>query len=165
MAVTATFQFLFNASETLAGLLATVADPTIKHDIGSAKTTIDSGTAASPVTKAWSDEVQLSGGTISLDLQALVGFLADAVDLTGLKIQGFHIKADVDNSAVIVIKDGASNGYELFGAASGQVTLPANGEVMFFSPEGLDDVAAADSEIDVTSSDVDAKFKITIIAG
>ena len=79
MAVTATFNFLFNSSEGLVGALATVADPTVKHDIGSAKATIDSGTAASPVTKAWSDEVQLSGGTVTLDLENLVGFLAGGV--------------------------------------------------------------------------------------
>lgn len=67
----------------------------------------------------------LSGASGTLDLTAipLARDVGQNTDLTGKKLVALLIKAPTGNTGPITIADGATNGYLLFGDASGQVTL------------------------------------------
>jgi hypothetical protein len=113
------------------------------------------GAATTPVgTKIAFFELALSGGAASIDLTALP-HNGGTVDGTGLKVQAALFRNPAANAAMTV-KDGASNGYNIFGDSSGQVTIPGHATkasaVMLFFPEGLPDVAAGAKTIDVTGT-------------
>lgn len=165
MATTATFEIKGVASETLDLSLDNVTDPDVQHaNFGNGPLSL--GASSTPVvTEVYSDQLALTAGTVTIDLTALPRGNLPNLDLTGLKVQAIKFFAASANTAAITIADGATNGYNVLGDASGQVTLGAGGEVGFFCSEFLDDVATADATIDVTSSDVDAIFDVLILAG
>jgi hypothetical protein len=118
------------------------------------------------VSEVWNDQIQLSAGTVSFDLTALTNGNLAATDLTGLKVQGFHIKAASANTADILVAGAAATPYELLGtAAANEVELGPGDQIMRWSPESLADVSASVKDVTVTSSDVDAIFDILILAG
>ena len=162
-AVSAAYALALKVAETLGLALDHATDVDAEHDFAISGTL--NGTSTPPATKAFSDEGQLSGGTKTIDLTALVGALAASVDFTGLKVQLVKIRADSANTSTITVKDGATNGYNLFGDASGQITLGAKDAALLFFNDSLPDVAAGAKDIDITSSDVDAKYDIIIVAG
>ena len=167
--VSATLQMFLQAVETLDLDEDQATDPSITHRIsGSGYTSqLAINAATTPVaSKVWSDEVAMTDGDESIDLTALAREVLPTVDMAGLKIQAFMIVADSANTAAIVIKPHATNGYNLFGDADGQVTLFAGGAIMGYMPEDLPDVANGSADIiQITSSDLDAKFKIILVAG
>jgi len=118
-----------------------------------------------PATKAWSDQRSLSSGTDSLDLTALVHTNLNNVDFTGLKVQLLKLKAAAANTAAIVFADASSNGYSLFGDASGQITLPAKAQALFYFGDTLADVSSTVKALTITSTDLDATYDILIVAG
>lgn len=124
-----------------------------------------SPTSTVPATKAWKDQGALTAGAATIDLTALARDNLPTIDMTGLKVQLVHIVNASTNSAALTVVDGASNGYNLFGDASGQVTIPVGGQLLWFGNENLDAVATADAEIDLSSSDTDATYDILIVAG
>ncbi len=163
MSTSAPYDFRCEATETIELSGDNFDDPTIKHDFAVSGTLNASSTP--PATKSWSDQRTLSGGTDTLDLEALVQAGLSNINMTGLKVQLIKIFAASANTAVLVVKDGTTNGYNIFGDASGQVSIPAGGTVMLFGNDGLQDIAASDSEIDITSTDADAIYDILIVAG
>lgn len=141
-------------------------DPDIVEEFGQTQAnTLDANTTPA-VTKSWSDQVSLTAGTVTLDLTALSrGTNMSTVNMNGLKVQLVKIKAKSTNTQTITIADAASNGYNLFGDASGQVTLDASGEIMQYTPELLANISSTAKDITITSNDVDAIFDIQIVAG
>lgn len=99
-------------------------------------------------------EVTLSGGAASINLAALPHNGA-TIDGTGKKVQAAIFRNPAGNNPM-TITDGASNGYNIFGDASGQVTIPGHASkpsaVAIFFPEGLQDIAAGDRTIDVAGT-------------
>lgn len=140
-----------------------VINPELKRETATAGTLdADSGV---PATKTWFDDVELSAGTLTLDLTALTRTNLPTVDLTGLKVQFIKVKADSTNTAGVIVADHATTGYLIFGDASGQVTLLAGMEVLLLGNDQLADVSASVKQLLITSSDPDAKFAIEIVAG
>ena len=115
------------------------------HEVSGTSTSLSPGSTI-PATKVFKDEVSLIAAAATLDLTALVRANLPDVDGTGLKLPAF-IFQNTSTSGTLTIAKGASNGYSLFGNASGEVTLPAANSttkmpfVMMYVPEGLADVA------------------------
>lgn len=164
MSVSLKYNFRVDLDETPDLALDLVTNPTIEHRIAAASGTLDA-TSTVPLTKGWSDQRQLSTGTDTIDLAALVRANMPNVDMSGLKIQMVKIVAATANTAGIVFADGSSNGYNIFGDGSGQVTVLAGMQLVWFGNDKLDDVGGSDKVIDVTSSDADAIYEIIIAGG
>ena len=162
--VQAKYQTKLDMEETISLGEEQVTDPVVRHTIANDSGTLDSTTGV-PVTKIWSDEAQLSGGTLTLDLTALARPRLADVDFTGLKVQIMKIVAHTANTAVIIVKPAASNGYFLFGDTDAQWTGGALDEVLQKTNDSLPDVGASAKDITITSSDADAKFHIELAAG
>ena len=69
------------------------------------------------------------------------------------------------NTDPITVKPAAANGYNLFGDASGQVTLGPGDVLAVKYNDTLPDVAAGAKDITITSADAVAKYKIILGAG
>lgn len=168
-AVEARYHPRLEVRETLGLSLDSAADPDIIHETTPGEGTLTASSTV-PATKAWSDQGQLTAGTVTLDLTSLSnGSTLAATNMTGLKVQLVKITnapaTGTANTSTLTIADGASNGYTLFGDASGQVTLPVGGWVLLGGNEGLPDVASNAKNITLTSSDTDADYQILIVAG
>jgi hypothetical protein len=85
--------------------------------------------------------------------------ITDTVDLTGKKLVGLIAYADPDNNASgVLIKSGATNGYDLFGnAAYGVVLYPGMSLDLFQlgAAAGEPAVGASDKTIDLTGTAAD----------
>ncbi len=117
------------------------------------------------VSKSWWDDGTLTAGAATIDLTALVRANLPNVDMTGLKVQLFKFIATSTNTAGIRIKVGASNAYNIFGDANGEITLLPGGVHFQYIPEQLPDVASGAKDIDLSSSDTDAGYAVEIVAG
>ena len=164
MAVTAIYELKLDVGETMALGLDNVSDLQHKHQISGGSGKLDANSTV-PATKAWSDNRQLAAGSDSIDLNALPFGNLPNVDLTGVKVQLVKIKADAANTAAIKFKVGAANGYNIFGSATGEKSLPKGAQSIEFWNDQLPDVGAAAKNIDITSSDADAKYDIELVAG
>ena len=162
--VAAKYQLKLDVDETIVLGEELVADPPVKHTIAGDNGTLDTSSGI-PVTKVWSDTVQLTAGTVTLDLTALVRPNLANIDFTGLKVQLVKIKADTANTAVIIVKPAVSNGYFLLGDTDAQWTGAALDQLLQQTNDTLPDVAGGAKDITITSSDADAKFDIILAAG
>ena len=162
----AAYDLKLTVTETIDVGLDLASNKEHQHKITSpaASGTLTSSTTV-PVTKTFSDTFTLSSGSSTLDLTALVRDNLPNVDMTGLKVQLFKVACPSTNTAAVVVADGSSNGYEVYGDANGQVTVHQGGQDLRFVPDKLDDVAAADKTIDFTSADTDATVSVIICAG
>ena len=164
MAVSVQYNGLLNVQETIAlseDLVGT--DPTVVEEIDTYGTLTASTTV--PVTKAWGDERTLSSGTDTFDLTALVNAAHDNIDMTGLKVQFIKVLALSTNTEAITVEPGDADPYEIFGSAAGKVDLVAGAWTLCYFADGNEDVASDAKNIKVTSSDVDAKYQVQIVAG
>lgn len=124
--------------------------------------TVQSDDADMPVTKDWSDDDRtLAGASETLDLASL----PDGQNWTGLKVQIIQIKAHDDNNASgLTFGTGGTNGYNIFGHASGIHTLYPGDELHIKCKDNLQDVGASDKTIDVAGTAGD-KYDIQLVAG
>ena len=131
-----------------------------------------SATTAPPVSGVWGDDITIGGGgTGTLDLSALTGAtiatgaaMPDA-DFTGKKLQIIAIECPVTNTAAVSFDVGAAQGYEFMGSATDFVTIGPGCSFMMSFNDNLADISASLKSIDVTSTDIDAWFNITLVAG
>lgn len=114
-----------------------------------------------PVTKVAEFLLTLSTGAATINLASLTGTNGATVDLTGLKVQFFRVKNLGANNMVFV--PGASNGIDLWGAASSNTIFPGAVAMWFFN-DASPDVASGDRTIDVTGTGAQTA-EITIVAG
>ncbi len=164
MSVEVTYNPTLKVVETLTLSIDKADDPTQTIEITGNGATLNA-TSTVPATKVWSDQRSLTAGTDSIDLTNLTNGNLPAVDMTGLKVQVVKIVSASANTDTITVVDGATNGYNLFGDASGQVTLMVGGHVLWFGNENLADVSSSVKTIDFSSSDTDATYDIIIVAG
>lgn len=129
-----------------------------------AQATLSASTTV-PASRVYSLTLNLVAGTQTIDLTALTNLAGAALDFTGLKVQLVMVKAASSNTAAVVFTDHAINGYNIFGAADGSVTIHPGGFVLYGGNDQLDDVAAADKQIVATSGDADAVAQIVLVAG
>lgn len=172
MAATATLNFGFSVVETLESLGDLVSgNASGTHAVTEDTShTLDSGSTPA-ITQVWSDSFTLSSGTATIDLTALSRTAQSDLNLStgSLKIQAFILAVPSTNTGSVTITDGATNGYNLFGDASGQITIGASGQAglaMFYLPEQLPEVANGSADtIDFSSGDADATVEIVLVAG
>ena len=135
--------------ETNAGS-ATAAHRTVTHDQFNTSKTLSAGSTP-PVTRVAAFTQALTDGAATIDLAALVGTNGVAVDGTGLKVQVLKVKNLGANALTIV--PGASNGYNLAGAAS-KIILGANDEALLLFNDTQPDVASGARTLDLTGTGV-----------
>lgn len=164
MSVEASYNLYLRIVETLALGEDLAANPSQVVTPGDIKGTLTASTTV-PATEGWPDTRSLAAGADSIDLTALARGTLPTIDLTGLKVQLVIIRAAAANTAGILFKQGASNPYLLFGAASDQHTLlPGTAYYMYWADK-LADVAAGAKEVDMTSTDLDAIYSMILVAG
>ena len=164
MAVSAAYDLKLAVTETPSFGLDYATDRDLLHRFVSTGTLTGSTTV--PVTKVAALAVQLSSGAATIDLTSVThGSELNAVDMSGLKVQLMKVRARSTNSSTVIIVDGATNGYLIFGDSSGQITLSAGMEALFFFNESLADVSASVKTIDISGSDQDAYIDFIIVAG
>lgn len=165
MAVTARIAGDFlTADETLTLGLDLATDPTFPHKFGNTKLTLNASSTPA-VSKVFSDTVSLSSGTVTLDLTSLAGPNSTTIDGTGLKVQAIEIANPSTNTAAVVVAPASSNGYNLAGDGSEQITVADGGRVGMYMPEGSPDIGASAKDIDITSTDQDASVNVIIVMG
>ena len=140
-------------------------DPQINwHELeADIKLTLDAESSV-PVSKAWADKRTLTAGADTIDLTSLTGPFASSIDLTGLRVNALRITADKSNSEDLVVKFGASNPYPIFGAA-GTVNIPPGGALLMIFNAKMPLVSASVKDIDVSSADATAVYRVVLAAG
>ncbi len=151
-----------SVKETVALGLDNVTDPRIIHEIAPLLAAKLTSSTTPAVTKIWSDNVALTAGAKTLDLEALVNDNLPNVDFVGLKVQLLVLSNPAGNN-IITITSGASNGYDLGGASSSWALGPGEQMILLLN-EGSPDVAAADSELDFAGTGSET-FDILMVAG
>lgn len=167
MSVTLRYDAKFQADEVPALALDLAAsNPTLQHRIvyPGVTGTLDANTTVA-ISQVYSDRRALAAGVYTLDLRALIGPNGVALDLNGLKVKGVIIVANPANTAGIVVKDGASNPYLIWGSATGEVTVWPGFPIKQIFGNNLTAVSATVKTIDFSSSDTDAEFEIILVAG
>ena len=161
------FEYSFKAvgvdSDTVS-ITALSASPMLRYAFTGLAGVLGSGTTPA-VTKVWGEDGALSAGAKTIDLTALARGAISNHTFSGLKIHFGLVAADSTNTQDLTIAEGATNGYALFGSSGGPVKLGAGGVMAIYNPEYLQDVGASDLSIDLSSSDVDAGYRIILAAG
>ena len=167
MAISLRYDAKFEADEvpSLALDLAS-SNPTLQHRIAYAtvKGTLD-GTTTVVITDGHSDRIALTAGAYTLDLRAATGYGGIVKDFNGLKVKAIIIVANSANTAGIVVKDGASNPYLIWGSATGEVTVWPGYPIMQVFGNNNAAVSATVKTIDFSSSDTDAEFELILVVG
>lgn len=162
MSIEVDYDIKCNVAETPTLSLSGGSDPSIdRSTVSSGKWTASTSV---PATKHVLITGTLIAGAATIDLTNMTdGALTK--DFTGLKVQIFKFTNPDTNSSTITVTDGATNGYSIFGDASGQVTFPLGMTLGFTAPDVLADVSSTVKTIDLSSSDVDASYTVQIVAG
>lgn len=164
MSVSAVVDMNVTVTETLetnvGGLSSTARSVT--HNGYNSSRTINSG-SAQPATKVASFEKDLSGGAATIDLTSITGTNGATVNLNGLKVQAFKVKAKSANANPITLTEGASNGYELLGA-SWTIILQPSQEVLVWGHDSTPDVSGTTKTIDMSGTDTQG-VEIIVVAG
>ncbi len=138
------------ATEVLETNVPAAQNPTVVHNgFNLAGITLNASTTPA-ITKPSFRTYQLTAGTVTIDLTALLGTNNLSQDCTGLKVQALIIHNPAGN-ATMNVAPGASNGYALFGT-SNDIEITAGGYVQAYLPEGLPDVASGAKNITITGT-------------
>ncbi len=121
------------------------ADKSVQHGISKA-IAVTTG-----ITKAASFAQAMSGGAATIDLTALVGVNGLAVDGTGLRVQWMLVENPATNGNPITISEGASNGYDGFGA-SFSLTLAPGAYAVVFSADAGSDISGSKKTLDLAGT-------------
>lgn len=120
------------------------------------------GSTSQPATQVSCDEKSFTtSGTI--DLTALVGANAAAINGTGLKVQAVLIRAKANNTNPVAIDVGASNGYELLGADF-HATLVAGQAIAIDLNDASPDIGSSSKILDVTCTGTQI-LQMTLLLG
>ena len=123
-----------------------------------------SSTSTIPVSVNSQQEYALSGGTKTIDLQALATLLSTSTDCSGKKIQGVRITIPAGGTALSVTGEGA-NGYSLGGAVP--IAAPSSNDpsvLVIWNPEKFADVASGDRYLVFTGTASQA-FYLDLLIG
>lgn len=164
MAATATYDILLTVAEKLTLGLTDATNPTITHDLGDSKGSLDANSSIA-ISKAWSTTGNLSGGTATIDLTALPASNLPNITFSALKVKLIKITCPTTNTAGVVFDIGAASPYDIFGDANGQITVLPGQVYGAYMAEQLEDVDGTHKTLDLSSTDVDAAYSILIAAG
>ena len=140
-------------------------DPTIAASLGTTSLVTLDGSSTPSVDSLYSDELTCTGGTDTLDLDALDRGNLPNLSLNGKTPQVIFIKANsANNAGGVKIEAGATEGYPLFGHSAGEVTLFPGMEIVLYGNNKLAEVTSnTDDKIDYTGTSGD-KINIVIVA-
>lgn len=158
------YDFKLTVSELFEKGLTLCPDVAQTHEITGTSGSL-SPTSSPAITKVHSGVHTLTAGAETIDLTSLAGPHASTITFLALKVRLIKIKAASTNTHAIVFVDGASNGYNIWGDASGSLTVPPDGVAMLYFANGLDAVASGDRTIDVSSTHQTATYSIILAAG
>lgn len=167
-AITARYDLLLEVDETLAlSQDLSAAETTFQHK--TTETTRGTRTTSSPVpvTKTFSDKLNLVAGALTLDLTALTGPSGTTVDFTGLKVQNLKLACPAANTAGITVDRGAANPYNLFGEDNGsaeQVEILPGCSLEMAWNDNAEDVDATHSDVQFAGTGTEA-IEIILVAG
>ncbi len=166
MSVTATVRFGMSTTEILDINVDGSTSPSIIHDAFDKSFALDAaGTGSTgPITDVYADTIALIAGAHTLDLTAIPQSGGGTLDATGLKVQAIRFENLSTNTNLMTIDDGASNGYNILGAALGHVTIHPGAIFQMYFHDKLDNIAAADAEIDFGGTGTES-FNLTILVG
>lgn len=160
MAVSLTYGFTANISETLASGVDGSSQPVINHSSFDDTGTLNASSTP-PATKCVVRTIALIAGAYTIDLTTITGTNGLAQDMTGLKVQYFRVK-NLGASAM-TFTFGASNPYLLKGAAW-KTILEQNQIDVFYGNDATPDVGGSSKTIDVSGTGTQT-FELTIVAG
>lgn len=169
MSVKLKYDFKFTVEEVPALLLDLVSsNPTLTHEVSGTmkRGELDGTTSTSPqftLDDVYADRITLSAGALTLDLTNLVSTLAVAKNFNGKKVRGIILIADVNNSAGVVVKGGASNPYLIWGSATGEVTVWPGLPIMQLFGTNLAAISGTVKTIDFSSADLDAVLDVILV--
>ncbi len=106
-------------------------------------------TSTPPVTKRGVFTKALTAGAATIDLTAIPDDIKTAVDGTGLKVIGLMIANPSTNTNILIVSQGASNGYQLNGENWSLALKPGEAAIMYFSN------AATMPDVDATHKNID----------
>ena len=153
-------------SEILTGNVEGLSDKLVKHTGYNRTEKLDADSTVPVTLVASFSQVIGGGGTVTIDLMALLGTNDATVDGEGLKIQAIKMSNPVGND-VITATFGASDPYELAGAAW-SVALLAGQEFVFFGNEATPDIVAGgvggSKDIDLAGTPAD-ELEVCIVMG
>jgi hypothetical protein len=105
-----------------------------------------------PASKVAAYDVTLSTGAATIDLTALPQAGGGTQSVNGLLARYLVFVNPVSNANNITIADGASNGYLVFGDASGQITLKPGQFCILFCAGNAQTVGGSNKTIDITGT-------------
>lgn len=149
---------------TLGSLGGTGTVATITQEIKNTSVSL-TGTSVPAATKFYSAKRTLSGGADTIDLTSLLDSKGAALTFNALKVIAFQFKADSANTQPVVFKFGATNPYNLFGDATGRITLAAGCSSTYYGISSLPAVGAGAKNIDVSSAHATASYEVSMVAG
>jgi hypothetical protein len=163
MAVQTNFTMGMRIAKSMA--LTSIGGGTAATGIEQGMTTAFSWNAATTpaIDESYSGRFTLSGGALTVALDALAQQNQPALDLSTKVIYAFCIH-NLAASAAMTFVGAAANPYELFGGATSEITLDPDGWCMFSSPTGFGTVGASNSDIDVSGTGTDS-FDLMLVAG
>lgn len=167
-AVEAKYALGLEVTETLALAMDNVpgGDPSFVHSMGADEASLNASSTPA-VTEVFSDNVALAAGTLTLDLQNLVGPAGTTVDFTGLKVQLVKLKCPSSNTLPILVQKGAANAYNMLGAdnASAEtIEVMPGAIVLFYHNDKLEDVDATHSDVLFTGNGTET-INVMLVAG
>lgn len=120
----------------------------------------------SGLTEQYSDERQLVAGSDEFDLTSLPKGTLPNIDLTGLKVKFVKIQADPENSDSIDFIPGGGSSFDLFASGNnGKIALWPGDTYLSNRSANPRTVGIGDKLVPALSADLDAKYKIQLVAG
>lgn len=167
-AVTAHWNMRLQVVETRALSADHASDPNITWDIEPTTRGTMNAMSTPAVSKTFVKRLNLVGGTLTIDLTALIEDNGDTVDFSTLKVQAYKLACPSTNTASITVtKKDASTGYSLFGednVSSESVELMPEDVCQFKRHDTLEDVDATHKDITFTGTGTEA-IDVALVAG
>lgn len=155
MSVTVEIKAGATVRETLTTGVPASSSPIIAHDSYVISESLN-GSSSVPATNVASFSKALVAGAATITLSTLTGVNGATVNMDGLKVQWAFFRNPSTNANSITVTLGASNPYNIFGAA-GKVVLEPGMAVMLFGNEKTVQVASGSADqIDISGTTTQA---------
>jgi len=164
MSVQATITQNVTAVETLdENMHASAASRSqVTHD-GFNTTVVLNSTSTPPASEVGCFEQDLTAGAATIDLTAMPSTNGATVDGTGKRVQAAKFKNPSDNANNMTITEGASNGYDGFGASFSIILVPG-AEVTIFTNDGGTDISGTNKTIDIAGTSTQT-LEVSLVLG
>lgn len=163
MAVSVTLEQVLSVRETLETNVPAATNPVITHSKFNVESSLNADSAV-PATNVIAIEGNLTAGADTIDLTNLAQSGGGSFDATGKRLQAFIIINPATNTVQQSWVPGASDGYNLFGNASGRYDPMPGQSALFFGFDKLPEVSSSAKTIDITGDGTEV-YKILMVFG